>query len=142
MKDELVSLEEGARKNKDKGDKLKEVIKELEISTERYKKEYENLTAHKKQLETDLETVQSKVDRSVNLLKSLSNEQTRWEASSESFKTQMSTIIGDVVLSSAFIAYAGYFDQAMRNTHFNTWISHLQSANLKYNEDLARIEYL
>jgi dynein heavy chain 1 len=27
------------------------------------------------------------------------------------FRSQMSTIIGDVLLSSAFLAYAGYFDQ-------------------------------
>ena len=31
----------------------------------------------------------------------------RWEAGSETFKSQMSTIIGDVLLSSAFMAYAG-----------------------------------
>ena len=51
----------------------------------------------------------------------------------------MSTIIGDVLLSSAFMAYAGYFDQAMRNALFNTWISHLQAANLKYKEELSHL---
>lgn len=89
-----------------------------------------------------LSTVESKVERSVALLKSLSSEQTRWEASSESFKVQMSTIIGDVVLSSALMAYSGYYDQAMRNTLFQSWLSALQSANIKFKEDLARIEYL
>lgn len=48
-----------------------------------------------------------KVDRSVALLKSLGGEKQRWEAGSETFKSQMSTIIGDVLLSSAFMAYAG-----------------------------------
>jgi dynein heavy chain 1 len=48
-----------------------------------------------------------KVDRSVALLKSLDGEKQRWEAGSETFKSQMSTIIGDVLLSSAFMAYAG-----------------------------------
>ena len=41
------------------------------------------------------------------LLKSLGNERKRWEAGSETFKSQMATIIGDVLLSSAFMAYAG-----------------------------------
>ena len=54
----------------------------------------------------------------------------------------MSTIVGDVILSSALMAYGGYYDQAMRNSLFNTWISHLQEASIKFKEDLARIEYL
>lgn len=89
-----------------------------------------------------MSTVESKVERSVALLKSLSSEQTRWESSSESFKVQMSTIIGDVVLSSALMAYAGYYDQATRNALFQSWLSHLQNSNIKFKEDLARIEYL
>lgn len=47
------------------------------------------------------------VERSVALLNSLGNEKQRWEAGSETFKQQMATIIGDVLLSAAFMAYAG-----------------------------------
>ena len=39
----------------------------------------------------------------------------------------METLIGDVLLSSAFLAYAGYFDQQLRDTLFGTWTSHLQA---------------
>ena len=41
------------------------------------------------------------------LLKRLTGERGRWEQGSETFKNQMSTIIGDVLLMSAFMAYAG-----------------------------------
>ena len=41
------------------------------------------------------------------LLNSLASEKQRWEAGSVTFKNQMATIIGDVLLSSAFMAYAG-----------------------------------
>jgi len=47
------------------------------------------------------------VERSVALLKRLTGERGRWEQGSETFKNQMSTIIGDVLLMSAFMAYAG-----------------------------------
>ena len=33
----------------------------------------------------------------------------------------METLIGDVLLSSAFLAYAGYFEQQLRDTLFSTW---------------------
>lgn len=66
------------------------------------------------------------MDRSIGLLKSLGIEKERWEATSETFRAQMSTIVGDTLLSAAFIAYAGYFDQQYRNSLFGRWCSHLQ----------------
>ena len=51
------------------------------------------------------------VDRSMSLLKSLGIERDRWQETSEGFKSQMATLVGDVFLSSAFLSYAGYFDQ-------------------------------
>jgi len=38
------------------------------------------------------------------------------------------------------LAYAGYFDQHMRESLFTTWQTHLHNANLKYRDDMARIE--
>lgn len=43
----------------------------------------------------------------------------------------MSTIAGDCLLSAAFITYAGYFDQQMRQNLFTTWSHHLQQANIQ-----------
>lgn len=71
------------------------------------------------------------MNRSTALLKSLSAELERWEKTSETFKNQMSTIAGDCLLSAAFIAYAGYFDQQMRQNLFTTWSHHLQQANIQ-----------
>lgn len=71
------------------------------------------------------------VNRSTALLKSLSAERDRWEKTSETFKNQMSTIAGDCLLSAAFITYAGYFEQQMRQNLFTTWSHHLQQANIQ-----------
>lgn len=73
----------------------------------------------------------SQVNRSTALLKSLSAERDRWEKTSETFKNQMSTIAGDCLLSAAFITYAGYFEQQMRQNLFTTWSHHLQQANIQ-----------
>jgi dynein heavy chain 1, cytosolic len=142
LRNSLKSLQDESQVNEVKARDLDAVIQQLEKSIAKYKTEYAELISEAQTIKLDLTTVQSKVDRSVALLSSLSSERTRWENSNESFKIQMSTIIGDVVLSSAFMAYGGYFDQAMRNTLFSTWINHLKDANLKFKEDIARIEYL
>ena len=52
----------------------------------------------------------------------------------------MSTIIGDVLISTAFMAYAGYFDQHMRQGLFTNWCTHLQQANIQFRNDIARVE--
>ena len=111
LREELNSLENQAETNKRRGDEVKTLITQLEHSISSYKEEYAQLIAQAQAIKSDLENVQAKVDRSIALIKSLVIERTRWEATSETFRSQMSTIIGDVLLSSAFIAYGGYFDQ-------------------------------
>ena len=88
------------------------------MSIASYKEEYAQLISQAQAIKTDLENVQGKVDRSIALLKSLVIERERWELTSETFKSQMSTIVGDVLLSSAFLAYAGYFDQHVSMNNF------------------------
>ncbi|KAK3912297.1 Dynein heavy chain, cytoplasmic [Frankliniella fusca] len=142
LRDELGSLETQAEENKNKGEEVKNLIAQLERSIASYKEEYAQLISQAQAIKTDLENVQAKVDRSIALLKSLVIERERWEATSETFRSQMSTIIGDVLLSSAFLAYAGYFDQHYRQNLFATWCHHLQQAALQFRADIARTEYL
>nr|CAD7423028.1 unnamed protein product [Timema monikensis] len=142
LRDELHSLEVQADENKHRGEEVTDLITQLEHSIAAYKEEYAQLISQAQAIKTDLENVQAKVDRSIALLKSLCIERERWEATSETFRSQMSTIIGDVLLSSAFLAYAGYFDQHYRQNLFATWCHHLQQAALQFRADIARTEYL
>lgn len=118
LREELNSLEKQAETNKKRGDEVKTLISQLEQSIAAYKEEYAQLIAQAQAIKSDLENVQAKVDRSIALLKSLVIERERWEATSETFRSQMSTIIGDVLLSAAFIAYGGYFDQHVSKITF------------------------
>lgn len=107
LRNELLSLEEQANVNKEKGEEVKKLITQLEKSIASYKEEYAVLISQAQAIKADLANVQAKVDRSMALLKSLASERQRWETSSETFRNQMATIVGDVLLSSAFLAYAG-----------------------------------
>ncbi|XP_021916201.1 dynein heavy chain, cytoplasmic isoform X2 [Zootermopsis nevadensis] len=142
LRDELHSLEVQAHENKKRGEEVTNLITQLEHSIASYKEEYAQLISQAQAIKTDLENVQAKVDRSIALLKSLGIERDRWEATSVTFRSQMLTIIGDVLLSSAFLAYAGYFDQHYRQNLFATWCHHLQQAGLLFRADIARTEYL
>lgn len=54
----------------------------------------------------------------------------------------MSTIAGDCLLSAAFITYAGYFEQQMRQNLFTTWSHHLQQANIQVLKALIHMAYV
>ncbi|KAK7504322.1 hypothetical protein BaRGS_00004626, partial [Batillaria attramentaria] len=142
LRNELKELETQAEENRLKGEEVNKLIQGLEQSIGKYKEEYAVLISQAQAIKADLAAVEAKVERSVALLNSLGNEKQRWEAGSETFKQQMATIIGDVLLSAAFMAYAGYFDQQMRQNLFGNWCTHLQQAMIQFRQDLARTEYL
>lgn len=142
LRNELKNLEAEAEVNKRKANEINSHILELEKSISAYKDEYANLVSQAQAIKSDLASVQSKVDRSIALLGSLSSERQRWEQSSDTFKNQMLTIAGDVLISAAFLSYAGYFDQQFRQNLFNSWCAHLTQAGIMFRQDLARTEYL
>ena len=103
-----------SEEKEEEADNMTALIGRLEESINNYKEEYAQLISQAEAIKTDLKQVQEKVDRSMSLLKSLGIEKDRWQETSENFRSQMGTLIGDVLLSSAFLAYAGYFDQHYR----------------------------
>merc|ERR1719495_2336981 len=142
LRNELQALEDAAGTKQREADEMTAVIVKLEKSINSYKEEYAQLISQAEAIKNDLKQVQDKVDRSMSLLKSLGIEKDRWQETSENFKSQMSTLVGDVFLSSAFLSYAGYFDQQSRQNLFSAWKHHLDMAAIAYRADMARTEFL
>ncbi|KAF6780273.1 hypothetical protein AHF37_00288 [Paragonimus kellicotti] len=142
LRNELRSLEAAATKNKEEAKNVESTIESLERSIAKYKEEYAVLISQAQAIKADLATVEAKVERSVALIKSLSSERVRWDSGAETFKAQMATLIGDCLLSSAFMAYGGFFDQHLRASLLATWCQHLKAVDIHFRNDLALVEYL
>jgi len=142
LRDEVDQLEEQAKQTKAQAQAMQDTIQELEQSIARYKDEYAALISETQALKTEMSRVQSKVDRSVKLLDSLSSEKTRWEYGSKSFETQIGTLIGDVIVSAAFLAYGGLYDQQYRKSMADDWLNHLSLSGIQYKEHNPVTEYL
>uniref|UniRef100_A0A7E4ZT92 Dynein heavy chain, cytoplasmic n=1 Tax=Panagrellus redivivus TaxID=6233 RepID=A0A7E4ZT92_PANRE len=142
LRNELKRLQKDAETKTKKGEELKTVIAQLEQSIAAYKEEYAALIGQAETIKTDLATVQEKVGRSIQLLSSLRSESERWNSGCDGFSQQMETLVGDATLSGAFLAYSGYYDQHVREVLFHKWVTVLQTAEIKFRGDLARIEYL
>ena len=142
LRNEVQDLEQRAETTKKQASAMVQMIAQLESKIEKYKEEYARLISETQAIKFEMERVQSKVDRSMKLLGSLSSERSRWESGSRTFETEMSTIVGDVLLSAAFLAYGGFFDQHYREVMWQEWSNHLAEANIKYKPELSFTDYL
>ncbi|KAM0751755.1 hypothetical protein T439DRAFT_218203 [Meredithblackwellia eburnea MCA 4105] len=142
LRNEVQSLEDQASTTQEQAGTIITMIAELEGRIASYKEEYALLISEVQSIKTEMDRVQKRVDRSITLLDSLGSEKERWEAGSKTFEAQMSTVAGDVLLSAAFLAYGGYFDQQYRESMWQGWIHHLSDAGIKYKPELSLSEYL
>ena len=142
LRNEVQSLESQAETTKKQAHAMVQMIAQLEAKIEKYKEEYARLISETQAIKVEMERVQGKVDRSMKLIESLSSERSRWESGSRTFEAEMSTIVGDVLLSAAFLAYGGFFDQHYREVMWQEWSGHLTEANIKFKPELSFTEYL
>ncbi|KAI9745692.1 MAG: Dynein heavy chain, cytoplasmic [Claussenomyces sp. TS43310] len=142
LREEVGALEEEALQTKAEAQTIENTITTLEQSIATYKTEYASLISETQAIKTEMSRVQFKVDRSVRLLDSLSSERTRWEAGSKSFETQISTLVGDVLVAAAFLAYSGLYDQQFRKTMMEDWLNQLQLSGINYKQHNPITEYL
>ena len=142
LREEAEHLEEQAFQTKAEAQAIENNIVNLEQSIAIYKSEYAALISETQTIKSEMSRVKSKVDRSVKLLDSLSSERTRWEEGSKSFETQIGTIVGDVLMAAAFLAYSGLYDQQFRKAMSDDWLGQLSLSGIDFKEHNPVTEYL
>ena len=142
LREEADQLEEQALQTKAEANAIENAIKELERNITTYKEEYAALISETQSIKSEMERVEFKVNRSVKLLDSLSSERSRWEESSKSFETQISTMVGDVLIASAFLAYGGLYDQQFRKAMIEDWLEQLSLSAISYKSHNAITGFL
>ncbi|KAL2166549.1 hypothetical protein VTG60DRAFT_2516 [Thermothelomyces hinnuleus] len=142
LREEVKQLEEQALQTKAEAKAVEETIQNLEASIATYKTEYASLISETQAIKAEMSRVQFKVDRSVKLLDSLSSERTRWEEGSKSFETQISTLVGDVLVAAAFLAYSGLYDQTFRKSMMEDWLHQLHLSGIQFKQPNPVTEYL
>ena len=142
LREEAEQLEEDALQTRAEAKAIENNIINLENSIATYKTEYAALISETQSIKSEMSRVENKVNRSVKLLDSLSSERTRWESGSKSFETQISTIVGDVLVASAFLSYSGLYDQQLRKSMFDDWLGQLGLSGIEYKPHNPVTEYL
>ncbi|GKT28283.1 Dynein heavy chain, partial [Aduncisulcus paluster] len=87
---------------------------------------YDNAMAEKQALEDEAIKTRKKLTAARALISGLSGERERWEEESQELKMKIGRLIGDVSLCSAFLSYAGAFNQEFRNILTENWLKDMR----------------
>ncbi|XP_055327511.1 dynein heavy chain, cytoplasmic-like [Paramacrobiotus metropolitanus] len=142
LREKMATLQRDAEDSKHREAEVRDKLVKLEKSIQGFRDEYAVLIREAEQLKLESAAVQAKVNRSESLLKSLESESHRWTESQKHFKDQMATLIGDALLSAAFITYSGFYDQHVRSNVQRNWSKFLKNSGVLYRPDLSLTEYL
>jgi len=84
---------------------------------------YDKAMNDKKEAVDEAARCERKLDLANRLVSALGSELTRWQQSIEDLTEYLKVIIGDVLLSSAFVSYVGPFNKEFRNMIMDEFIT-------------------
>jgi len=142
MRAQVRDLEEKANMKKKMLDEKEAEIEKLVEREQQLKQDYTMLITKKTQIAEEIQTVKVSVDRATKLIRDLSSEKERWEDSSNGFKQQLSTLVGDCILAASFLTFIGYYNQTYREIVINSVKDVLQKFQIQYQDSLNVVQYL
>ena len=118
-------------------------IEANEQSIKKLKDDYNVTTSETTQIKQEITAVAARCGRATALVEKLLGEKIRWEEQSANFRAQSASVLGDCVISAAFLAYIGFFDEMnRRKTIMPEWQQVIDDAQIDFRKDLNVIEYL
>lgn len=142
LRDEVESLIELSGTLQVQQEEAVEQVRALEEAIAVYKAEYAAAIRDTQTIRSEMEVVTKKVSRAESLLNSLNQEKDRWQATSNSFDIQMSTLIGDALMAAGFLTYAGIFDHRARRLLQVDWADTIEGLGIPFRRELDIIDYL
>ncbi|KAG7242136.1 hypothetical protein INR49_024182, partial [Caranx melampygus] len=100
---------------------------DLDASVQSLTAQFERATAEKISCQEEVARTNQTIELANRLVKGLESEKERWSQAIVQYEKQQKTLCGDVLLTSAFVSYMGYFTRQYRVELLNTWIPFLQS---------------
>ncbi|CAB3991140.1 dynein heavy chain 3, axonemal-like, partial [Paramuricea clavata] len=97
-------------------------LKEVEDKLQALNDQFDAMTTKKKDLEDNIDLCSKKLDRAEKLIGGLGGEKDRWTQAADTLSDKYSKVTGDVLLSSAVVAYLGPFTVDFRNDCISEWM--------------------
>ncbi|KAG9349499.1 hypothetical protein JZ751_027944, partial [Albula glossodonta] len=115
----------------DKLEAIRKKLAELDNSLDTLKAAFEKATSEKLRCQDEVNRTNKTIELANRLVKGLESENVRWAHSVAQYHEQEETLYGDVLLTSAFISYAGSFSKKYRHELVeNLWMPFLRSQKI------------
>lgn len=94
-------------------------------------------------MEAEAAACRERLDLAERLVTGLSSEKERWGNEVSSLGERKGTLVGDCLLSAAFVSYIGAFDNGFRHTLWReTWLPDLESREIPLRMDVSPLDIL
>jgi dynein heavy chain len=109
-------------------------MKQVEERLRQLQDKYEALLAESDSLTKGVELCRIKLDRANKLISGLGGEKERWISTVQQLNGNFDNITGDVLISSATIAYLGAFTASYRASLLDSWRASLRTGEISFTE--------
>lgn len=120
-REKLKQAEEEYKKVKEGLESKQNELQEVENKVANLDQKLKEMQREKANLEYDVDLTEKKLERAEKLIGGLGGEKTRWQEVSKKLETSYHNLLGDILLSSGFVAYLGTFTQSYRAEAMQEW---------------------
>lgn len=110
-------------------------LKEIQDTVNDLKRNLDNSIHREESLKQQQKTAEIQLERAKKLVNGLSSEAERWKQSADRLESDKKNLVGNILLSAAFIAYLGPFTSKYRSELLKRWIERCKQENIPTADD-------
>ncbi|GMH50243.1 hypothetical protein TrRE_jg3287 [Triparma retinervis] len=122
--------------------KAKDALAIVEAKVAELNANFEKSKAEEKALKDEAHLLKTNLEKAEKLINGLSGEYERWSASVGGFEKSIKDLVGDSLIASGFLSYAGPFDTVYRTELVGNWINAIKSSSLPSSENFKFDKFL
>lgn len=124
-------------------ERIKSELAKLEEETEKLNKDYSTAKAERVALQEETAAMERRLAAADTLINGLSCESVRWKAQAETLREERRHLVGDCLVSAAFLTYTGAFFYDLRNRMlYEEWIPDLQKREIPFTKPFNLVHLL
>ena len=122
--------------------KAKDALAIVEAKVADLNANFEKSKAEEKALKDEADLLKTNLEKAEKLINGLSGEYERWSASVGGFEKSIKDLVGDSLIASGFLSYAGPFDTVYRTELVGNWVKAVKSSSLPTSENFKFDKFL